>query len=123
MDDKRTEGMLRESWAPEPPEGMRERVLRRARAELGQPTRPAIFQWKPLLATLAIIVVLVTNVSDHCRQSRMTAMMDGFSHQRMAAPLDPASLLLQRRAVEGLLAQVPTDGGFGNGSEGDDDSL
>ncbi len=122
MDDKRMEGMLRESWSSEPPDGMRERVLRRARAELSRATRPAIFQWKPLLATLAIIVVLVTNVSDHCRQSRMTAMMGGES-LKITAPLDPASLLLQRRAVEGLLAQVPTDGGFGNSSEGDDDSL
>ena len=121
MDDKRMEGMLRESWSPEPPDGMRERVLRRARAELGRPTRPAIFQWKPLLATLAIIVVLVTNVSDHCRQSRMTAMMDSES-LKITAPLDPASLLLQRRAVEGLLAQVPTDG-LRNSSQGDDDSL
>ena len=122
MDDKRMEEMLRESWSPEPPDGMRERVLRRARAELGQPTRPAIFQWKPLLATLAIVIVLLTNISDQCRQSRMTAMMDSES-LKITAPLDPASLLLQRRAVEGLLAQVPTAGGFRNSSEGDDDSL
>lgn len=122
MDDKRMEEMLRESWSPEPPDGMRERALRRARAELGRATRPAIFQWKPLLATLAIVIVLLTNISDHCRQSRLTAMMDSES-LKLTAPLDPASLLLQRRAAERLLAQVPTDGGFGNSSEGDDDSL
>jgi len=119
MDDKRMEGMLRESWSPEPPDGMRERVLRRARAELGQPTRPAIFQWKPLLATLAIVIVLLTNISDQCRQSRLAAMTDGFSHQRMTAP-QGGYWLQRRKEIEKSLALAPEDGSFFDGSEGDE---
>ena len=106
MDDKRIEELLRESWSPKPPEGMRERVLRRSREELRQ-TRPTRIGWRPIFATIAIVMVLGTGISDHCRQVRLAELMDGASPTKMSAPFDPSSLLKQRQQIESLLAMTP----------------
>lgn len=105
MDDRNIEEMLRRSWQPEPPEGMRERVLRRSRQEpeRGRPTWRFLLR-KPVFAALALAVVLAVNVSDHYRQARMSAL----THATYAKPL-PGDLLRQRREMEKLLAQYAPD--------------
>ena len=106
MEDKKIEELLRESWSPKPPEGMRERVLRRSREELRQ-SRPTKVGWRPVFVTIAILMVLGTGISDHCRQVRMARMMDGAS-PKMSTPFDLSSLLKQRKQIESLLAVLPT---------------
>lgn len=118
MDDKRIEEMLRESWATQPPDGMRERTLRRARAELRRRRRPAILQWKPLLASLAVLILLATGISDHCRQSRLSLMV-GSSPSKIVMPPE-GNWLKWRREMERSLALVSPDTGLPNGQKGDD---
>jgi hypothetical protein len=106
MEDKKIEELLRESWSPRPPDGMRERVLRRSREEIAR-TRPSYLGWRPVFATIAILMVFATGISDHFRQERLSRLMDGAS-PKMSAPFDPSSLLKQRQQIESLLAAVPT---------------
>lgn len=108
MDDRRIEETLRELWRPEPPEGMRERVLRRSRQELER-RRDSRTVWrfalrKSAFAALALAVVLAVNVSDHYRQERMSALT-----QATYAEALPGGLLRQRRDMEKLLAQYAPD--------------
>lgn len=74
MNDKQIVDILRESWSPEPPEGLRERVLRGSRTELlhrrARSARPW-FTWRVAVAGLGIAIVLATNISDHIMQSRV----------------------------------------------------
>ena len=74
MNDKQIEDVLRESWSPEPPDGLRARVLRGSRTELlhkqARSARPW-FTWRMALTGLGIAVVLVTNISDRVTQSRV----------------------------------------------------
>ena len=108
MNDKRIEEMLKESWSPHPPDGMKERILRRSREEISR-KRTRIFMvanWKPALATAADLLVILTNVSDHLCQKRISAMTDG-STPGLMAPLSADSLLAQRRGIEELLARLP----------------
>ena len=105
MNDKQIEQLLKEIWSPKPPDGMRERVLRRSREELKH-ARPTWLGWKPAFATVGILMVLASGVSDHCRQVRMARLMDGAS-PKMSAPFDPAGLLKQRQEIESMLAMSP----------------
>ena len=105
MNDKQIEELLKESWSPRPSEGMRERVLRRSREELRQ-SRPTKVGWRPVFATIAIVMIFATGISDHCRQMRLARMMDGAS-PKMSAPFDPSSLVKQRKQIESLLAVLP----------------
>ena len=114
MEDKRMEELLRQSWQPKPPEGMRERVLRRSREEFRR-SRWAKVGWRPVFATIAILMVLSTGISDHCRQIRLAQLMDGAS-PKMSAPFDPSSLLKQRKQIESLLAVLPAGSLEGNKS-------
>ncbi len=81
MDNERIEEMLRDSWQPLPPEGMRDRVLRRARREApGVRRRFRLFAlpWlRPALAALGVLIVLLTSVSDSARQSRLAQLENG----------------------------------------------
>ena len=106
MEDKKIEALLTESWSPKPPDGMRERVLRRSREELRQ-SKPTKVGWRPVFATIAILMVFATGISDHFRQERLARLMDGAS-PKMSAPFDPSSLLKQRQQIESLLAVLPT---------------
>lgn len=114
MDDRRIEEMLRESWTPTPPDGMRERILRRTREELLS-RRSAPGRWKLALATIGLLVVLVTGVSDHARQTRLTAMMDGHASSLViASDMEKASYFSWRREFEGSIAMAPADNGVLN---------
>ena len=120
MDDKRIEDMLRESRQPEPPDGMRDRVLRAARQELTRSHRRGIrsLGWKPLLASLAALIVLLTNVADHRVQTQIAALTDGHS-RTITAPVN-RDFLRQRREIADMLALTPADAPGGKQSKGDD---
>jgi hypothetical protein len=81
MDEKRIEDLLKKAWGPEPPDGMRERVLRKGREALAHKNQEKrglkIMTWRFALATLGILVVLLTNTLDYMRHERLTAMMGG----------------------------------------------
>ena len=77
MNDRQIEDMLRRSWQPKPPEGMRDRVLRNARAEMSKlkPGRtPGISRWKLALAGLGITVFISLLVIDGEQQSSIDKM-------------------------------------------------
>jgi len=120
MDDRHIEEMLRESWKPEPPEGMRERVLRRARQELARSGRPVIgiSRWRFAAASLALLAILLTGLSDAARQSRLSAMMDGASSPKITASYE-GSWLGWHRELKKSLALTPTERGASNRLKGD----
>ena len=123
MDDRRIEEMLRTSWKPESPDGMRERVLRRARGELANSRRPVLgmSRWKFALASLGLLVILLANISDHARQIRLSATMHGSPLTKMTAShTGKSGLLTWRRQIERSLALAPTGAGLINGLKGDD---
>ena len=123
MDDRRIEEMLRESWKPEPPDGMRERVLRRARGELAHSRQPVLgmSRWKFALASLGLLVILLANISDHARQIRLSATMHGSPLTKMTAPYTvKGDLLAWRREIQRSLVLAPTGAGLVNGLKGDD---
>lgn len=70
MDDKRIEDLLRKAWDVEPPDGMRERVLRKSR----EAASPAVSRWRFALATAGILAVIVLNLMNFGVQTRITAM-------------------------------------------------
>lgn len=80
MDDKRIEDMLRSSWQPLPPDGMRDRVLNRARRELTRPLRwfprPAVPKWQVALVSAALAVVLACNLMGAAQESRIAALAE-----------------------------------------------
>ena len=73
MDDKRIEDMLRQSWQPQPPAGMRERVLGRANREAERRTRCRWLplSWRTAFAALGVLIVTLSAISDSARQSRL----------------------------------------------------
>jgi len=73
-DDREIEDLLREHWQPELPEGMRERVLRRAEAAAPEPRVPWVRRWQVALVGAGLAAVVATAGVDHCRQSRLNAM-------------------------------------------------
>ena len=115
MNDKRIEEMLKDSWSPNPPDGMKERILRRSREEIARKHASrwtfCIANWKPVMAAIAILLVIITNISDYRCQERISAMMDG-SPQRITAPISADSLLARKHRMEELLARLPADGNF-----------
>jgi len=117
MDDKHIEDMLRDSWSPEPPEGMRERVLGRAREELlarkaGRGLR-GINGWKLAFASLALFAILVSNLVEYARQERLAAMMDGVTRPQVTVLTYGnrcASLLASSADLDECIAVSPTRG-------------
>lgn len=77
MDDRRIEDMLRESWQPEPPDGMRDRTLRLARKELSnkQTRILGISRWKLALVAFCIAIVLLTNAANSRVDNRIDAIV------------------------------------------------
>jgi hypothetical protein len=75
MDDKNVEDILRESWSPEPPDGMRERVLRNSRQEVTRTPFRIGYTWRMALAGLGIAIVVATNLADRSTQSRVAEIM------------------------------------------------
>lgn len=120
MDDKRIEEMLLESCKPEMPQGMRDRVLRAARQDFAHQRKPrAALRWKPLLASIALAIVLLTNIMDQRTQAHLSALTDGHSTTDISTPLDLRKLLQQRR-LDTLMAVVPGGYSINLGTRGDD---
>lgn len=108
IDDNRIEELLRESWQPEPPDGMRERVLDRARPQLNRRRfwfpRIAIRRWQLGLAAAALLVVVICGQSDSARVSRLAALENGqVVNTNMLMAQRPLTLGQTRSEVERLL--------------------
>ena len=73
MDDRFVEELLRRSWSPKPPDGLRERVLRRTAQ--GAARRSAVSRWKLALAGLGLAAVILTNLANFARDNRIAAML------------------------------------------------
>jgi hypothetical protein len=78
MEDKQIEELLRESWQPEPPDGMRKRVMNRARREL-RPRwfflpRLALPRWQAAFALAAAVIMLACGISNSARENRLAAL-------------------------------------------------
>ena len=121
MDDKRIEDMLRKSWSPQPPDGMRERILRQSRVELRKSSKSTIWgvsRWKFALASLAVAIVVICNVSDHQCSVRI-AEMTGSSYSN-GMPLPPGKTYFEmKREMNQLLASVPYESVPDNSVKGD----
>ena len=78
MENREIEELLRESWQPEPPEGMRERVMNRARRELHRRTFlfpwPALPRWQAGFAVAGLAVFIACGVSNMARENRLAAL-------------------------------------------------
>lgn len=114
MKDDRIEELLRGAWQPEPPEGMRGRVLMRSREQLARrrPNLRWMLGWKPALAALGIAIVLFTHIEDNRRAARMTAMVGGSSG--ISAPAPDGDYFTAWREMDDMLARAPSDGYSGD---------
>jgi len=121
MNDDRIEELLRKTWQPEPPEGMRERVLARAYKKMAKRRRfdfTWMLGWKPALTALGIAIVLLSNMDDNRREARVTAMVGGSSGLKSLTPND--DYLKMRRELDAVLARAPFAGqSSGWAGEGD----
>ncbi len=109
MDDKRIEEILRESCDVDMPQGMKDRVMRSARQELAHHnSRRFAPRWKPVLVSMALAIVLLTNIMDGLTQAHLTKLVGGSSSIGMSAPLDLRALLRQHNA-DALLAMYTGD--------------
>lgn len=121
MNDKHIEDILRESWSPESPDGMRDRVLRKTRESMLQEERAPRLRlaWRFVLVTAGVLIVFLTQLADRSTQMRLARMTED-------RPLMGSTVVAQRpptlgnwRTYEGLLV---TDGGMGRhaSTKGDD---
>jgi len=90
MDDKQIEEIIRDSWSPCSPKGMKERVLRNCRNELSKPRKSLAFcfGWQSAFTSLTILVLLFSMYSDHARQQRLSLLLDGGMSHRKNVPLN-----------------------------------
>lgn len=111
MNDDRIEELLRRTWQPEPPEGMRERVLARAYEKMAKRRRfdfTWMLGWKPALTALGIVIVLLSNIADNGTQARLIVMVGGSSGLKSLAP--NSDYLKMRRELDAMLASAPFAG-------------
>lgn len=121
MDDKRMEETLRESWQLETPDGMRERVLRSARQGLLSANSPRVRvpRWKPLLAGIAVAIVLSTSIANYQVEARLAALTDGHPTTSITSPAGDG-FFRHRREIARMLALTPADARGGEQSKGDE---
>lgn len=106
MDDKHIENSLREAWNPQPPDGMRERIMRASRQELAGRQRGRsnilLVRMKFALAALVLLTILFTNISEYARQCRMSALVGG-------SPVKSINLRERNRMIGELMASSSSD--------------
>lgn len=73
LEPERIEETLEKRFPKGEPEGMRERVLSRARQELRPAKRRVLRGLKLGLACAAVIMILCANISDSARRTRLAA--------------------------------------------------
>jgi len=107
MDDKRIEKLLKDSWDVNTPDGMRGRVLDRARS------RPAFSfglpKWQTAFAVAGLVIVLAAGASEHAREARLSRMADSRPASQAAPLIRDREWMKQRRELSRLLAQAGTD--------------
>jgi len=114
VDDERIEEMLRESWQPQLPDGMREKVLGRARAEAFRRQGLGWFavsrRWQTALAVAGVLIVILTAVSDVSRQSRLAAYeCREAPRKRMVLAREPVTMAEWRAELDRIIGN-PSDG-------------
>ena len=117
MNDEHVERLLKESWSAPPPEGMRERVLRRANTDATRrqmhPPWLAANRWRLVLAGIWIGLVLLCGWQDQARQTRIAALVGGGSGRVWGV----RDLNEWRHGVESVLAMASSaDRGKGDDS-------
>lgn len=124
MNDKHIEDILRESWSPEPPEGMRERILRRGRVELlheKDNKRRRWFTWRTAMVAAGIVTVLLTNLADMSTRSKVAEMTKQASPQCFTTVAQrPISLGQWRYSMNEYLSSNKAVELDGNGLKGVD---
>jgi len=92
MDDKQIENLLRESWKPDPPDGMRERVLRNSRQALAKEqsgrSLGLISHWRFALLGMSILLILLMNLSDYSRERRLSAIICARAPSGQVSPIN-----------------------------------
>ncbi|HET6383193.1 MAG TPA: hypothetical protein VFJ58_07365 [Armatimonadota bacterium] len=98
------EEIIRDAWSPAMPEGMRERVLQRAREQYVEAARmnSTRRRWILWLAAAAIAFVLMANLIDSARSARLSVVV-GLPDVETPTASSPG-ILEQRRQMERLLA-------------------
>jgi len=97
MNDKHIEDLLRDTLRATPPVEMKHRTLRLARQELKkrQAKSPILgmSRWKAALAVCAVLIIVLTSISDSARQERIDQMVCGPSASGPQAQIAQASSL------------------------------
>jgi uncharacterized paraquat-inducible protein A len=104
MNDKQIENLLKECRFPEPPTGMRERVLHRAGRELTH-SRPRLLTWKSALVCAGVLIILVSNCMNFACEKKLAAMT-GSGNSSISTTVSKSNLLANRREMERLLADA-----------------
>ena len=121
MDNKKIEDMLRSSWPLQTPDGMRDRVLRQARLQSVKTSKnniSGINKWKFILVSLAVVIIVMCNVSDHARTIRMAKMAGSYSNNEPFPGGKP--YLEMRDEMNDLIASVPYESVPKNTVKGDE---
>lgn len=121
MDEEHIENRLRQSWSPEPPQEMRDRVLRNARQELHS-RRTDSGGWRYAAVALGLMIVLAANISDFARQNRLSGMTHGSMGAVSASAVEPQdrNFLQWRLEIQKMLAVTPVEASTFNSREGDE---
>ena len=114
MEDREIEELLRESWQPEPPEGMRDRVISRAKRELGRRIlwfpRLVIPRWQVGLAVAALVIVIACGISNTARENRLASLESSeYPQSRILVAQRPTTLGVGRAQLYRLLRNPSSD--------------
>lgn len=113
MNDKHIEDILRESWSPEPPDGLRERVLSKGREELlrdRDPGRQRWFTWRVALVGAGVAILLVTNLMNISTESQVAQMLQETRSERFTTVAQrPVTLGEWRRSMDEILLSNGTN--------------
>lgn len=124
MEDRRIEDLLRQSWNPEPPEGMRERVLRRGREELSRKRchwwGMSPFTWKLVFASVGVVLVVFSFVAEVVRESRIHSLSNGLPPARVICTEHPGNLLERRKSIDYYIVIASLGTGATTCQNGDD---
>ena len=121
MDERQIETILKKSWSPEPPEGMKARILRRARAGTER-SWFGINRWKLALAGGWLVIVILSGALDQARQTRVIAMVSGGKSANTTGPA-PRDLGEWKCSIEGFLAMTSMPENLGGKGTKESDSL
>ena len=104
MDNKHIEDILRQSWSPEPPDRLREKVLRSSMEPASR-----IRRWKLAFVGLGVAVVILANTLDYARGNRLTALINNI--RSSMSQQDLCDLKSQVARMRSFMTQEEENGG------------